>query len=360
MALVIRNPVLWPVGVLVLVGVVFSFTMPQNFTEAEDALHYAFRVASGEPQWHPNHLLYEPFNALVFSAIQNLGVDAAARDVMQVVSLTAGIATLAVIYVIARRASACPALAALAVLSTAFSFAFWVYAMMPDTYALALLPYMMSIMVTQSINQSLSDGRPVASGHLVLLGTLSAIAALLHQQHVFLVPGIFLSFTILRRLTITSENSIRLAAIFVFTFLSIVGGAYLWVGIAVIGAEGPGELSAWAMGHARGGMWTPWSWASPVRSLVGLGTAIWSPAIVFADARWADTMARAFPHKYFVEEMFLAESGFLGRAWIVVALIATGSLCLLALFSTALLRTSLRARDRDAITNRPAHDSLPL
>ena len=131
----IRSDRLLPRLSIALIGLLYLLTFPQNFTEGEDAVYYADRVAGAVPMWHPNHLLYEP---LMHGLTRAPWPGADALAVMQLASLVAALWSLALVWKIARLAGGGLSACMVALWSLAGCFAFWLYGMYPDTYALPL------------------------------------------------------------------------------------------------------------------------------------------------------------------------------------------------------------------------------
>ncbi len=338
-------------GVVLTVALVYTLTPPVNLAEAEDAPYYAYRVATGTAQWHPNHLLYEPFFDLLVSILRALGLEANVLAVMQVVSIAAAVVSVALTFRLARRVAASPALAGAAALATAFSFAFWHYGQVPDTYALPL-PFMLAalLLLRRHLASTASVEAAPTRQNLAAMATLAAAATLLHQQHVFLAVGIAMvlgAWGVLRSVQRPAASAVDVI-LFVLVYGAIVSAVYLWIGFGPVGAETITEFIAWSKGHAQNGMWTEWSWTSPAKSFVSLATAIWSTSFLFANPDVTDLLVQWFPHKRFVEEAFVAETSLQGRAallWISVLVSAASMFWLLAraVFTTARTRRHLGA-----------------
>ena len=303
----------WPALSLLAISLLYALTIPRNFTEAEDAVYYAEHVSVGLPQWHPNHLFYEPVNDWI---VRLVGGDAV--FVMQSVSMAAALASLALIWALARAAEAGTGAALAAIWAVAGSFAFWLYGLYPDTYAVPL-PFVL--------------GSVLALFHrrVALAACLAAVAALLHQSHVFLWPAAILW------LYFGPRNWVNIARYSVI-FIAITGGAYVAVGRLALDHASIGETLAWARGYASGGLWTPLSVTAPVKALVGLTTAIWSTLFLFADPSLGAQVERFFPGRLLVEEAYFAETGLMLGVWPLLALTVISAVGLAALAGRAVFR----------------------
>lgn len=300
----------WLLLSLAAIALIYALTIPQNFTEAEDAVYYVEHVSVGLPAWHPNHLLFEPLN---YAIVQGLGGDA--MWVMQRVSLVAAMCSLALIWGLAGAAGAGIAARIAALWTVAGCFAFWLYGLYPDTYALPL-PFVLASLL------ALSHQR------VGFAAILAVCATLLHQSHVFLLPA-----GLLWILCAGADRKWAKAALYGFLFLSIIGVAYLSVGRFILGHITPFETLSWARGFASDGLWTPFSITAPIKALIGLATAVWSTLFLFGAEPLAGTVEGLFPGRMLVEEVFFAETGLRLGVWPLLALtgISVVSLSILAL-----------------------------
>ncbi|RFU12020.1 hypothetical protein DZD18_14230 [Rhodobacteraceae bacterium W635] len=302
-----RSDRLLPVLSLFLIALIYLLTFPQNFTEAEDAVHYAAHVAAGAPQWHPNHLLYEPLMAALTRATQVVWPGARGLVIMQLASLAALIWTLALVWKIARVAGGGLWGAMASVWLLAGCFAVWLYGLYPDTYTLPLPFVLASFLALWQVGWEGGGARAAALG-----GFLAAIATLLHQSHVFMAIPMLIVLLAARR--------VRLAVLWLGVFGLVVGAVYLWAGWGLLGHRSLPALFDWARGYAADGLWTPLSWLAPVKALVGLGTAIWSGLFLFAIPALSDPIEALFGGRLLVEEMHFARTGLRLPAPVLAAL----------------------------------------
>ncbi len=329
----------WP-GALVPAGLLLLYlaTFPHNLTEGEDAVWYVDRVARGVWQWHPNHLLVEPLAWLVRTGLARLGYDLPALAVMQGLSLAAALAALALTWRLTARAAAGLLAPLGATLATGFSFAFWLYAMMPDTYALPLPFALAGIAALQRVGEEMISGRPAPLRRTLWAALMVALAVLFHQQYLFLAlaGGLALLFWAAGLPPGRRAAGLARALAFVLVFSALVLAAYLAVALLVLGLRAPGEILLWARGFARDGLWTPFGPLAPLKSLLGLGTAIWSPVFLFASDRFVALAERVFAGRLFVEETFLARTGLALGFWPLLGLTAASLAGFLALLWRAL------------------------
>lgn len=307
------------------VGAIYLALLPQNFTEGEDATYYAYNIKIGAPEFHPNHLLHQPAADLFVRAVGSLLPDVPTLVAMQALSVIATICALGILYSMMRRAGAARANSALAVLATAFSYAIWLYGGYPDTYALPLPFALAAVHLFVARLPALREGRGDHLAPWIGIGLLLGQAALIHQQHAFILPGLCLALllgAVRGRIGALARCGVAMAGAFIVYVLA----TYFLVGAIVHGHHTPFETIAWARGLAKDGLWTPLSWLSPLKGLVGLGTAVWSPTFVFASPEASAFVARLFPGKLIVEEAYLAERAPTMSFWpILVLTVASGA-----------------------------------
>ncbi len=327
-------------GALVLAGLALLYlaTFPHNLTEGEDAVWYVERVARGQWQWHPNHLLVEPLSWLVRAGLARLGLDLPALVVMQGLSLVAALAALALIWRLTARLAGGLLAPLGASLATGLSFAFWLYAMMPDTYALPLPFALAGISALQRAGEAMIAGRPAPLGRTLWAALMVALAVLFHQQYLFLALAGALALLIWAAGLPAGRRAAGLARALAFAlaFSALVLAAYLAVALLALGLRAPGEILLWARGLARDGLWTPFGALSPLKSLLGFGTAIWSPVFLFASDRFVALAERVFAGRLFVEETFLARTGMALGFWPLLGLTAASLAGFFALLWRAL------------------------
>ncbi len=326
-----RSDWLLPGLSILLVGLIYLLTWPQNFTEAEDAVYYVDHVAGAVPQWHPNHLLYEPMMLALTRIVHGVGLPVPALVVMQLASFVAALWTLALIWRIARLAGGGLWAMSASVWLVAGCFAFWLYAMMPDTYLLPL-PFVLASVVALWQAGWRGGGAQAA----VYAGMLAALATLLHQSHVFLAP-VALAVLLARR-----QWGGALAYLAVFGLM--VGVGYLWAGWLLLGHHTIPDLMTWARGYAADGLWTPLSVLAPVKAVIGLGTAIWSSLFLFAIPEASARIEAVFPGRMLLEEYHFAATGLAIGPIALGVITAVSVLAVLGLIGLSLRRGGVPVR----------------
>ncbi len=145
-----------------------------------DGLQYAAAVERGEPLLHPNHLLYNALNHVLWRTLGLLLPSApAAAWTMQMVNIVAGCVAAAALTQIAAKRAAAPVAAAIGVLLLA-GFGFWTFSQEPEVYVLPAALVAVSLLILERAH--------LASRHAAALALLCAAAVLLLQQYVFWFP----------------------------------------------------------------------------------------------------------------------------------------------------------------------------
>ncbi|MUL80865.1 MULTISPECIES: hypothetical protein [unclassified Mycolicibacterium] len=308
-------------------GLLHLCTLARSHNEAEDAAQYIVDVTGSDDLFHPNHLFFSAVNWVNYRVWTAFGYAGNAAVPMQLVSAAAGLVSLYLIYRIALRVGATPQMALAAVGWTAFSFGFWVYSLEGDTYLVPIPFVLLSILLLLELGSvghgALTRG---AVARLAGLGLLSAAAALLHQQYVFLIPIVSIAIVLIWRHDPGRRASSLIAAIGIYasTAIIVVAAGYIAVGVFVLGYDSAFEVIGWARGHASNGMWEAVSPKTPVLVLVGFVRSVFSINFLFHSPRSADLIAKAFPGKSLAEERYLAEYGIStpGFVLIILAMIA--------------------------------------
>jgi len=295
-------------------ALLFVLTMPANFTEAEDALYYAANVRDGSPVWHPNHLVYEPFNHAVMTALHWAGFAPSALVTMQSVSLIFMAAALGLLFVLVAQASGSYAKAAGASGAFAFAFGPWLYGAYPDTYAIPLVFVFGAVLALHGLLIKMHSPKPQMAGLVLGLAGSLALAIMFHQQHVFTAIAV-LGCVLFAGGPIPVSRRLGVAAAVAAVLGVLVGGAYFATGAFILGFDTPSQTLAWARGLASGGLWVTPGWLSPVHALVGLGSTLWPLFFLFENGPMLDAIAQAFPGKFIVEEQQIAASGLVLGFW---------------------------------------------
>jgi hypothetical protein len=297
-----------PVAVFLVAALAYALTLSSHHAEAEDALRYVHEVSHGGlEQWlHPNHLIFNLVQRGFYEVWLGFGYTGTAERPMQVLNLLGGALALALLVSILSRLRLAPGLALLAAGFTGGSFAFWHYAMAPDTY---ILPLALALF---SLERALALLQRERGRDWLLLGLGLALMVLLHQQHALfaIVLTLSLGLALVTRDRPGSERWRSLGR-----FILAIGGAvvlifasYVLAGVGVFGQRTLPGLVQWILGYAAGGAWSEWTATSPLKALIGAGRAVIGGHALFANEALAAGFGRLFPGKLLLEEGFLVAS----------------------------------------------------
>lgn len=293
-----------------LAGVAFAvylLTLTHNFTDGEDALRYVRNITIGEDLWRfGNHLLFNAVGMGWYGLWRALGYSGDALLPMQVLSAASAGISVALVAWLGRRIGLTRPLALSAAAGTAVSSSFWAYAVLPDTYALPI-PFVLFgfACLLQATN----------ARWVVAAAVSWSIATVLHQQNVlFFGPGALL----LLMQNPDRRAGFKWAALLLSLGCVLTLGSYVLVAVFGVGVRSVPEFIRYTLGYAQDGPWTPWSWTSFPKGVVGLIRSIFAVNLVLGLDAVAQLAHRALPHMLLVEERFFAD--FLGRPVLYAAL----------------------------------------
>ncbi len=276
---------------------------------------------------------------------------------MQVLNVAAASLSLAIMMLILERLAVAKPLALCGVSVAAVSFGFWSYSTQAETYILPV-PVILSCIY---IIICLHDSR-FSYASFAWLGVLGAVATLLHQQHVLVLSSIAIAVAIIGFRN-RSEAPLRriVAGLGILCFLGalLVGVAYIWVAVEVFRLHEPLAIITWSKGHAKDGVWTPWSYTNPIQSLlVGIPHAVFGGHFLFGFDWVFDAFSPWFPKKLLVEERYAGQHIPLGvrLACLAAAICAVASG--LAVARSLLFPTSKERPDRTLELRYQAADTI--
>jgi len=341
-----------PLALAAIVVCGYSLTLAKNHTEGEDSGHYIEVVRNTDlaELFYPNHVLFASFNSAVYKAWQAAGYRGDAAMPMQLNNVLAAAATLLLLFYTARRLRLGDFHAALCVALTAVCYGFWWYGVEAETYLLPLPFILLCVLVLVNLAE-----RPFALRRFLALGCCFSLAVLFHQQHVLLMPILLAAICVVwycRRGAIPPRSLLLGLAVFGAVAAVLIGGVYLAVAFSVHGCSSLAEAVHWSKGTAQGGLWTPWSWANPVKSLMGAGRAICGLHFLYGFDFFHNAIARVLPEKFLADDRFLAESISPPLRWLCLATAAVAGISAVAVAVACLLplgpKTELSSQTRIA------------
>jgi hypothetical protein len=325
-----------PLGLMLGAFLLYSSTASKHYSEGEDGSTYVIQVTSPSSiadLFHPNHLAYNALNRVVYLVCRQFGYEGNASLPMQIVNAAAGALTLGLMMRILRRLNVDDRLALSWVCVTAVCFGFWSYSTQPETYILPLVPILWCIDLIIGLSDDEFSYRA-----LIWLGCSGAIATLLHQQHVLVLFAITITAAIVGyqcRSEVPMRRVVVGLGLLCLAAATIVGASYFTVAIGINHLYTPQEIIQWSKGHAKNGLWTPWSYTNPIQSiLVGFPRAVLGGHFLYGFDWFFNPVSRRFPTKLLIEERYLSQH--LSSATRLACLAAAG----VALVSTlAVFRT---------------------
>ena len=152
---------IWPFALLLF----YIWTMPENYSEAEDAYDFAFRVEQGtlQDQLGVNRLLALPIFSILYKFISGLGLEVRAFTFMVYLNQIFAVGSLILFcrilfdqLVLQHKFSVAKKGSCIGVGLLGLSYGFWRYASVPETYMLAI--FFSLVDVVFCIKRSCVDG----------------------------------------------------------------------------------------------------------------------------------------------------------------------------------------------------------
>ncbi|MEN8219081.1 MAG: glycosyltransferase family 39 protein [Pseudomonadota bacterium] len=335
------NEFIWLI--LIAITSLFLITLAMNHSEAEDSVRYIYevtKVPSTLSLYDPNHILFNSFNRVVYDLWLFLGYKGNAELPMQINNVIAGIVTLFLVYLIARRLEMTVYFSLLCLGMVSMSYGFWRYSVEAETYILPLPFILLSAHRLMIIAESRFEYR-----HFFLLGLFMAMATLFHQQHVLLI---FIAPLAMCCHPTNTGRLIRCLILFFGVSGAIIAAVYFPVAIFLAEQSELGEIIKWSQGKAVEGLWTPWAWTNPLKSIFGLLRSIWGTLFLFGFPWFEALMVKLFPLKPLMEERLVAQSFSTWQLWLCLIMVAISSICAVILSVLAVIgyrrRTELNPR----------------
>ncbi|MGH8517684.1 MAG: hypothetical protein ACREUE_09515, partial [Panacagrimonas sp.] len=334
---------------------IYLLTLSDNFTDAEDALRYVRDISTGQNLFlFGNHLIFNSVCAGWYALWSALGYPGHALIPTQVLSAIAAGVSVGWIVLLGVRLGLSRPLAIAAAVGTGVSSSFWAYGVLPDTY---LLPIPFALIGFSCLWNAIQEGGARSpTGWIVAAAVSWSISTLLHQQNVlFFGPGALMLFI---------GGSDRRAGLKGAVLLLGVGcaltlGTYVLAAVFGLGLRSVPEFVKWTLGYAQDGPWTPWSWTSIPKGLIGLLRSVFAINLTLGLDAVADLAQRAAPGMLLVEERYFARQlSALQRYAALAGLLASGVTAMAVL--GLLIKRATSARDRDGSVRDPRRVALGL
>ncbi len=300
-----RNTFLFVLFILAL-GI-YVFTIPQDFSDAEDALWFAHDIETlpfGD-LFHPFHLLYLPLMKVIYS----LGLFDRAYTLLLYTDKILGLFTLFLFYLLLKkRFQLSTQLALIGAILLGVSYGFWRYSNTGEVYIIACL---LSVAVALV---SFSD--PMDYKRSVYSGVLGAAALLMHPINLTLV-------CVALPVRFMLAGKIRALVIYCAVTSLLVVSAYF-------AAYGPDTIRL--VNESGASLQTTTLQMSIPRNIIGLGETIVSGNFLFGYPAFVSSITSLFPGRMLHEEIFNGQ-----RAGFVSRIVPLATLCGLAVIGVMIL-----------------------
>lgn len=292
-------------ALLTVIAAVYLSTLAVNHTEAEDSLWYLRSISTGtlKDQFHPNHLLYNYANHIVYRGLQALGYRQGPETPVSVVNVAGALMILAFCWKLARAAGVPLFAGYAALLLTASAYGFWWYSVECETYILPI------VFVFLTFGQILRIRREFANPFsYLLLGAFIALAILFHQQHVLLIPvvlGGYLAIFSTQRKKISGSRFLRGLFLFGLSCAALVGVLYLLVAVLVEEQRTLPSIMGWLKSGSEAGGYGYGLLAGFFKGIIGFSRAYIGGHYLFGFPAVTSLLERLIPNYELAEEIFL-------------------------------------------------------
>jgi 4-amino-4-deoxy-L-arabinose transferase-like glycosyltransferase len=240
----------------------------------------------------PHHLIYEPTVLGFYRVWQAFGWMGEADAPAQMLSSLAGAGGLAIFYKLAWELSRSRVAALIATLMLALTYGYWFYSVEVDIY---LPPLFFLLIAAWLLTKVVKDGKSSPTWRLYAIGLAHAVAILVHQATLFIMPAFALGLWLIpehRR-----ERLLRVVR-YALALAGAVIPAYIFAGAVVAGQNTPEAFLKWVNSYGNLGTWGALTADTPANTLSGLSAAVsaeyWTGrALVFALFAAALTFAKA-------------------------------------------------------------------
>jgi hypothetical protein len=218
-----------------------------------------------------------------------------------------------------------------------FSYGFWAYSVEADTYVLPI------VFILLAVNQLFKvTSEEWSNSCLLKIGLYLSIATLIYQQHILLFLPFLITLISIQKNTQTINFSTFTQKIVLVCAFSVALTVGTYLSIAFLNPN-IGEINSlydailWSLGHGQQGLYSEFSLASFVHSLIGFGKGIWGTSFLFGFEWFQELVLLLLPQAMVLEETYLsmsltALSKYTSLVFLVTGLIGfLGCFCLIAI-----------------------------
>src|SRR5438552_9577789 len=213
----------------------------------------------------PHHLIYEPAILGFFNLWNVFGWSGHADLPAQILSSLAGAGGVAVFYKLTWEISGSRAAALVATLALALTYGYWFYSVEVEIY----VPPLFFLLVATWLLWRAVRGGPTYL--FWLIGLCHALASLIHQASLFIIPAFALGIVL-----IPGVLSVRLGRLvrYGIALSGVIVPAYLVAGRFVAGQNTPQTFLKWINSYGNLGTWGVWHRESLDLTVSGLSAAV--------------------------------------------------------------------------------------
>lgn len=216
----------------------------------------------------PHHLIYEPSVLGMLKVWQSLGWTGEADAPAQLLSSLAGAGGLALFYKMAWECSSSRVASILSTLALALSYGYWFYSVEVDIY---LPPLFFLLLTAWFLTQAVKESANARVSRYYLIGLAHAIAVLIHQAALFVVPAFALGVWLIHG---DSRERILRVVRYGLALMGVVVPVYLFAGIVIAGQNTPEQFLKWINSYGNLGTWGVLNADTPANTLSGISAAI--------------------------------------------------------------------------------------
>lgn len=286
---------------------IYVFTIPYSFSEGEDSLAYIFQSTSGSLKGllNPNHLLFNPLNYTAYQSVRYFFPEVSFSAVATGIVILCSLVNVILCYRICVLLKFSTISIILTLCGTSFSYGYWIYSLLIDTYVLPVI--FILLIIIQLIHISQEGCSPK---RFYLLSVYTVLGVLSHQQEVLLlvvVPSTLL--TMFYTSSISSDARDFFGCLFRYLVASaiLIGLTYTLIPVVFFGASSVDDIIHWSRGVANTTVKPEFGAVSIIKGVVGIGKSIWGGYFLFHFDAFKDFVASFFHDKLLEEEIFLAE-----------------------------------------------------
>gem|GEM_PF-3470230 len=216
----------------------------------------------------PHHLIYEPTVLGFYRVWQALGWTGQADAPAQMLSSLAGAGGLALFYKLSWEWSRSRIASIISTLALALSYGYWFYSVEVEIY---LPPLFFLLLATWLLSRAVKEGEGGPIWRFYLIGLAHAMAALIHQASLFIVPAFALGIWL-----VAGSRRERLLRVmrYILALLGVVIPAYLFAGMVIAGQNTPETFMKWINSYGNLGTWGALRADTAANTLSGLSAAV--------------------------------------------------------------------------------------